>query len=285
MGLVMVYSASTGTGRNTGLATLEPLWRHLATLGAGLACGVLAAVLPCSVWRKAGLPLLVFGLLLLVLVLVPGIGVELNGSRRWLYTGFVHVQPSEFMKLFVVIYAAAFIAGHRNGLHDFRSGVLPLVVVLALSSVLLLAEPDLGAAFVIVGAVLTMLLLGGMRFRHFLPGVLLLTAGAVLLVVLEPYRMARVLAFLDPWEHQFGSGFQLVQALIAFGRGEWLGVGLGAGIQKLFYLPHASSDFLLAVIGEELGLAGTLTVIRVVRGAGVVRLRRRGVRPQPRVVL
>lgn len=249
-GVVMVASASMHGG---GL-----LGKHLSALAAALGAGVMAFWVRTEFWRRAAPLLMLAALALLALVLAAG--VEVNGSRRWLAVGGLRVQPSELAKLCIAIFTAAFIARHREQLGRARVAAVP-AAALALVSVLLLLEPDLGAALVAAGVVVALLLLGGVRMAHFAIGTAAALALAAVAVTAADYRLERLLAFLDPWSDPHGGGYQSIQAFIAFGRGGLFGVGLGAGIQKLFYLPHATNDFLLAVVGEELGLAGTLTVV------------------------
>jgi len=196
-----------------------------------------------------------------VLVLVPGFGREVNGARRWLDIPLVSPQPSELVKLAAVLYAADYTARKHAVMKSFRKGLLPMLAVMLLVSWLLLREPDFGALVVIAVTTFGILFLGGMNGRHFTALVGMLTAGFVVLVLSSPYRMHRIFGYMDPWSDPFGSGSQLSHALIAFGRGEWLGVGLGASVEKLHYLPEAHTDFLLAVLAEELGFVGVLLVI------------------------
>jgi len=198
---------------------------------------------------------------LLVLVLVPGIGREVNGARRWIDLGAATMQPSELMKLAVVLYGADYTVRKHAVMKSFRRGLLPMLAVMMFVSWLLLREPDFGALVVIAVTTFGILFLGGMNGRHFAALVGMLASGFALLVVSSPYRMQRIFGFMDPWSDPLGRGYQLSHALIAFGRGEWLGVGLGASVEKLFYLPEAHTDFLLAVIAEELGFAGVALVI------------------------
>jgi cell division protein FtsW len=212
-------------------------------------------------WQKTAPWLFVAAVAALALVLVPGFGREVNGARRWLDVPAFSFQPSEAMKLAVVLYAADYTARKHAVLKSFRRGLLPMLAVMLLVSWLLLREPDFGALVVIAVIAFSILFLGGMNGRHFAALLGMLAAGFALLVVLSPYRMQRIFGFMDPWSDPFGKGYQLSHALIAFGRGEWLGVGLGASVEKLHYLPEAHTDFLLAVIAEELGLAGVALVI------------------------
>jgi len=261
LGLVMVYSASVDYAMRTQGNSVYFLLRHVLYLAAGLI--VVGMVLRTRVrwWEAAGPILLLVGIALLVLVLIPGVGRHINGSSRWLNVGLVTVQPSEFMKLFMVVYVAGYLVRKQEELRRFTQGILTIGIVVAIVGVLLLREPDLGSVVVICLMVLAMLFLGGIRFWHFLFVVGAGAGGMVALTLIAPYRMNRVTSFLDPWADPFNTGFQLVQALIAFGRGEWFGAGLGASVQKLSYLPAAHTDFLIAVIAEELGLVGVLAVL------------------------
>lgn len=258
LGLVMVTSASLHKISSNPLHFMN---RHLLALSLGLVAAFLMLHLPLRFLQRFGTWLYLIGLGLLILVLIPGLGKEVNGAVRWISLGGFNFQGSEFMKLFMVIYVAGYIVRReREVVHTVRGALKPMFLV-GIACVLLLMQPDFGTVAVLVLTVLGMLFLGGVPVWQFVVLVGMVSFAAVLLVVFEPYRLARVTSFLDPWADPLNSGFQLTQALIAFGRGEWLGVGLGSGIQKLFYLPEAHTDFLLAVIGEELGLVGTLAVI------------------------
>lgn len=261
LGLVMVYSASVDFAARTQGSSVYFLIRHGLYLTAGLA--VVGVVLRTRVrwWEAAGPYLLLVGGALLVLVLIPGIGTHVNGSSRWLRLGAITLQPSELMKLFMVTYVAGYLVRKQEELRHFTQGILMISIVVAIIGMLLLQEPDLGSVVVICLTVLAMLFLGGIRFWHFLLVVGAGVGGMVALTLVAPYRMSRVTSFLDPWADPFNTGFQLVQALIAFGRGEWFGVGLGGSVQKLSYLPAAHTDFLVAVLAEELGLVGVLGLI------------------------
>ena len=259
-GLLMVYSASVSLGEKMG-NSVHYLLRHGANLGVGLVCLLIAMRIDLKVWERMGPVLLLFGLAFYVLVLIPGVGTVVNGSSRWLRLGIANVQPSEFMKLFMLVYVAGYLVRKQDQLQNFTQGILIISLVLALVGGLLLQEPDLGSLVVISLTVFAMLFLAGVRFWHFLATLGAGIGGMVALTLASPYRMERVTGFLDPWADPFNTGFQLVQALIAFGRGEWFGVGLGASVQKLFYLPAAHTDFLLAIVAEELGVIGVLAVI------------------------
>ncbi len=263
-GLVMVYSASIAMAdaeRFTGFRPGYFLVRHGLSLAIGLAVAAALFRVPVWLWQKAAPWLFVAGTILLVAVLVPAIGREVNGSRRWIPLGGATFQPSELMKLLVVLYAADYTVRKAAFMDDFRKGFLPMFGVMTSIAALLLAEPDFGALVVITTIAMAILFLGGLNWRLFAGLALLLALAFAALIVASPYRLQRILGFMDPWSDAFGKGYQLSHSLIAFGRGEWLGVGLGASVEKLFYLPEAHTDFLLAVIAEELGFAGVATVI------------------------
>jgi len=264
IGLVMVYSASIATAeasRHAGNNAAWYLMRHGAYLAIALVGAIMVFLLPARFWQRVA-PLLFLGAVAaLALVLVPGFGREVNGARRWLDLPGFSVQPSEATKLAVVLYAADYTARKHAVLKSFRRGLLPMLAVMLLVSWLLLREPDFGALVVIAVIAFSILFLGGMHGRHFAALLAMLAVGFVLLVIFSPYRLQRIFGFMDPWSDPFGKGYQLSHALIAFGRGEWFGVGLGASVEKLHYLPEAHTDFLLAVIAEELGLVGVAVVI------------------------
>jgi len=264
LGLVMVYSASVAIAegsRATGHQPMYFLFRHGIFVAISVVLAVIAFQVPVQWWQRSALYLFLFGLALLALVLIPGVGREVNGSQRWIPLYFVNLQPSEFMKVFVVIYAADYTVRKAAYMHSLRRGFLPLFAVMLLTGGLLLREPDFGAFAVITVIAMGILFLGGMNWRLFAALLSLLIIGFLLLIWLSPYRMQRVIGFMDPWADPFGKGYQLSHALIAFGRGEWFGVGLGGSVEKLFYLPEAHTDFVLAVIAEELGFAGVATII------------------------
>jgi cell division protein FtsW len=213
------------------------------------------------VWEKSGPSLILVAICLLVLVFIPGIGVKVNGSYRWIDLGVARLQVSEIVKLICILYMAGFLTRHVDDVRASIKGVVRPILPLGLVFGLLLAEPDFGAAFVIGFSVVCMMFMGGARLIEFVVLVLVGVALGVLAIASSAYRMERVTAFMDPWADHLGSGFQLVQSLIAMGRGEWFGVGLGSSIQKLFYLPEAHTDFIFAVLGEELGFVGSCAVI------------------------
>ncbi len=264
LGMVMVYSASIAIAegsRATGNQPMYYLLRHSVFIAVSIVLAAFAFQIPLRVWQRAAPYLFLIGLALLALVLAPGIGREVNGSRRWLSLYFVNLQPSELMKLFVVLYAADYTVRKAAFMHSFRKGFLPMLIVMLLTGGLLLREPDFGAFAVITVIAMGILFLGGMNWRLFAGLIVMLVIGFLLLILASPYRMQRIVGFMDPWADPYGKGYQLSHALIAFGRGEWLGVGLGSSVEKLFYLPEAHTDFLLAVIAEELGFAGVAAII------------------------
>jgi len=258
LGLVMVASASLHKIED---APFFYVRRHLLAMGLGLLGVLVVYRIPMAVWRRSGTLLLVLGLGFLVLVLLPGVGREANGATRWIPVGSLNFQGSELMKLILVVYIAGYLERRREELAHSIWGFLKPMGLIAVACLLILLEPDFGTTAVLAATALGMLFLGGVPFWQFL--VLLSLAGIALgvQVLLNPERMSRVTSFLDPWADAQNSGYQLSQALIAFGRGHWSGVGLGNGIQKQFFLPEAHTDFLMAVVGEELGLIGTLVVI------------------------
>lgn len=271
VGLVMVYSSSIAmaeASRNTGYRAWYFLARHAAFVAVGLVAAAAAFQVPMKAWQKLAPYLFVAGALLLVIVLIPGLGKSVNGSRRWLAMGVFNVQPSELIKLAVVLYAASYAVRKSALLHaeqplrqTIMRGFAPLFAVMVGIGGLLLLEPDFGAFVVIVAIAFGILFLGGLDWRLFLGLSALLPVALGAILVAAPYRLQRLTAFLDPWSDPLGKGYQLSHSLIAFGRGEFFGVGLGASVEKLMYLPEAHTDFLLAVIAEELGLAGVLVVL------------------------
>ena len=265
-GMVMVYSASIAlpdSSRFASLRTTHHLTRHAFAMTVGLGCGLLAFAIPLQRWQKAAPWLFGFGLVLLVIVLVPGVGKMVLGARRWIPLGPVSLQPSELMKLFVILYAADYAVRKQDWMHEFRKGFAPMAVVMMLIGLLLLLEPDLGAFMVIAAIAMGLLFLGGVSVRLFAGLSATMVVTFLALIWASPWRRERIFAYLDPFDEKnaLGKGYQLSHSLIAFGRGEWFGVGLGASVEKWHYLPEAHTDFLLAVIGEELGLVGVLTVI------------------------
>ncbi len=264
VGLVMVYSASLPTAEASRRAGFDGEF-YLLRQGIYIVLGIMAALaafqVPMRVWQQAAPYLFLGGLLLLVVVLIPGIGREVNGSRRWIPLGFANLQPSELMKFLAVLYAADYTTRKAAFMHDLKRGFLPMAGVMMLAGALLLLEPDFGAFVVIVSIAMGILFLGGLNWKVFAGLVVVLLAGFAVLILTSEYRMQRMLGFMDPFADPYGKGYQLSHALIAFGRGEWLGLGLGGSVEKLFYLPEAHTDFLLAVIAEEFGFVGVLVLL------------------------
>ncbi len=261
LGLTMVASASIEISARNYDNPFHFVSRHAVYLIISIGAGALAVVTPMKFWHSLSLPLLFVGFGLLIAVLIPGVGREVNGSARWISLGFFTVQGSEFLKLFIVVYLAGYLV--RVGVTEdtgWRSFVKPLAIVMVLVF-LLLAQPDFGAAVVIMGAVIGVIFLAGAPFKYFMPLLAATVSAGLLLATLQPYRLARLTAFTNPWEHQYDGGYQLTQALIAFGRGDLFGLGLGNSIQKLFFLPEAHTDFLYSILAEELGLIGATVVI------------------------
>ncbi len=264
IGLVMVYSSSIATAegsRFTGHQATYYLARHSMFIAVGLMAGLLAFQFPVQMWQTWSPVMFLAGAALLVLVLVPHIGREVNGSRRWLSLFVINLQPSELMKLFAVMYAADYTVRKGGVKHLFVKAFLPMFAVMVMVGGLLLQEPDMGAFVVVLAIAICTLWLGGFNVKVFGALLVALPLAFAALIFSSPYRMQRVIGFMDPWADPYGKGYQLSHALIAFGRGEWFGVGLGASVEKLFYLPEAHTDFLMAVIAEELGLAGVVCVI------------------------
>ncbi|MDH5285729.1 MAG: putative lipid II flippase FtsW [Betaproteobacteria bacterium] len=271
LGLVMVYSSSIAmaeASRHTGFRAWYFLARHSAFVALGLVAAGAAFQVPVKAWQQLAPWLFIAGAVLLVLVLIPGVGKSVNGSRRWIPLGIANVQPSEFMKLAVVLYAASYAVRKAAFLHAQQPlkqtivrGFAPLFGVMVAIGALLLLEPDFGAFVVIVAIAFGILFLGGLDWRLFAGLALLLPVALGAILIAAPYRLQRLTAFLDPWSDPLGKGYQLSHSLMAFGRGELFGVGLGSSVEKLLYLPEAHTDFLLAVIAEELGFAGVAVVL------------------------
>lgn len=261
IGIIMIYSASMAIAEAHESHPSYYLLRHAAYLGVGFLMGAVAFQVPMQTWQKYIPYLFLIGVVLLMLVLVPGIGHEVNGSRRWIPLFVVNVQPSEYMKLLMILYAADYVNRKAADLNSLIKGFLPITVVLSIVGALLLLEPDFGAFFVVSALAMSILFLGGASLRIFIGLIIILALGFYELIWSSDYRRDRVVAFWDPWSDPYGKGYQLSHALIAFGRGEWFGVGLGGSVEKLFYLPEAHTDFLMSVLAEELGFVGVATVI------------------------
>lgn len=261
IGLVMVCSASITVADSRLEQPLYFFIRQFAFAMVGLAVAWAFISVRLAVWQRIAPQLLMAGVAMLIMVLIPGIGREVNGSSRWLPLGPVNLQVAELIKLFAIIYIADYLQRHHGQLHVSFLKVLAPLTLLGVAALLLLLQPDMGSMVVIMSTVLAMLFLGGARLDVFATLIGVMGLLFAMLVWIAPYRLERLQSFMDPWADPFGSGFQLTQALIAFGRGDWFGVGLGSSMQKLFYLPEAHTDFLYSIIAEELGLAGALTVI------------------------
>ncbi len=265
-GLVMVYSASVAMPDSPKFSRYSHthfLMRHMLSLVVGFVLALLAFQVPVSTWEKLAPWLFVLSLVLLLLVLVPFIGKGVNGARRWITLGFMNFQPSELAKFAVLLYAADYMVRKMEVKERFFRAVMPMAIAIAVVGLLLLAEPDMGAFMVISVIAMGILFLGGVNARMFFVIALVMVVAFGLMVMFSDWRRERIFAYLDPWSEKYamGKGYQLSHSLIAFGRGEIFGVGLGGSIEKLHWLPEAHTDFLMAVIGEEFGLIGVLTVI------------------------
>ncbi|HUE94484.1 putative lipid II flippase FtsW [Pseudomonas sp.] len=261
LGLVMIASASSEVAAAQSGNPFYHMIRHLIYLGIGLGAALVTLLVPMALWQRYSGMLLLAAVVLLVLVLVPGIGREVNGAKRWIGLGIINLQPSELAKLFTVLFLAGYLVRRQAEVREKLIGFLKPLAVLGPIAGLLLAEPDFGATVVLVGASIAMLFLGGVNLLRFIPLAAGVLAAGVLVMTSQSYRMQRLTNFIDPWADQYGAGYQLSQALIAFGRGEWFGVGLGNSIQKQFYLPEAHTDFVFAVLAEELGMVGALVTV------------------------
>jgi cell division protein FtsW len=271
IGLMMVASSSVMISTKYFHQPFHFLIRQCCYLLAGFLLALFVMRLDTKLLEKYSTFLLFTCLILLIVVLIPGIGRVVNGSRRWLALGPIGIQVSELAKLVTICYVSAYLVRQQVQIKNSIGSFIKPMIITGAISFLLLMEPDFGATVVIIGTVMAMLFLAGVRVRYYIGLLLLVSIAVALLAISSPYRVARLTAFLDPWADQYNTGYQLTQSLIAFGRGGWLGVGLGDSVQKLFYLPEAHTDFLFAVLAEELGLFGVLLVltlysILVVRG-------------------
>ncbi|MCL9684775.1 putative lipid II flippase FtsW [Legionella maioricensis] len=271
IGLMMVASSSVMISTKYFHQPFHFLIRQACYLFAGLMVALVVIRTDSSFWEKISMPMLIVCLFMLLIVLIPGIGRTVNGSRRWLAFGPIGIQVSEMAKLTMIFYLSGYLVRQQKAVSESIVGFIKPMMILGVVSVLLLLEPDFGATVVISGTVMALLFLAGVKLRYYIGLMLLVISALALLAVSSPYRVARLTAFLDPWADQYNSGYQLTQSLIAFGRGGWFGSGLGESIQKLLYLPEAHTDFLFAVLAEELGLVGILVVmalysILVIRG-------------------
>ncbi len=261
VGLVAIASASVGYGEWHFNNPWHHTIRHSVYLTLAVCLGGVAYRVPVEVWQKTSGLWLLLALALLMLVLVPGVGRNVNGSQRWLPLGPLTLQPSEVAKFALVIYMSSFLVRHAEAVQQHWQGLAKPVAILGVTGLLLLMEPDFGATVICAGTVFGMLFLAIARLSYVFLLVGTAIAALVVMVVSAPYRLQRLTAYTDPWQDPFGSGFQLIQSLIAYGRGEWWGVGLGNSIQKLFYLPEAHTDFVFSIWAEETGFFGALLVI------------------------
>ena len=261
IGLMMVASSSVMVSTKYFHQPFHFLIRQACYLFVGFLAAIVVIRVDTSLWEKYSVPLLLICLALLAVVLIPGIGRVVNGSRRWIVIGPLAIQVSELAKITMILYLSGYLVRQKQSMDKNVMGFIKPMMVLAVIALLLLKEPDFGATVVISGTVMAMLFLTGVRLRYYLGLFLLVGLCLAFLAVSSPYRMLRLTAFLNPWADQFNSGYQLTQSLIAFGRGGWFGLGLGEGVQKLLYLPEAHTDFLFAVLAEELGFFGVLLVM------------------------
>ncbi len=261
IGLVMVATASVAVADRTFADPMHYMFRQGIAVVLGLLIAFVMMKTPLNLWQQASPMLLILALVLLILVLIPGLGHEVNGSRRWLNFGLVTVQASEPVKLCVIMYLAGYLVRHGDQVRSEFIGFIKPIGVVTVIAALLLLEPDFGTTAVMFATVLGMLFMGGVPLLRFIAWGLVAVAALITVAVEAPYRVVRMMTFMDPFADPFNSGFQLVQALIAFGRGEWFGVGLGNSIQKLFYLPEAHTDFIFSIVAEEFGLIGSILLI------------------------
>lgn len=266
LGLLMVYSASIGLADGPRYASYGKYYfviRHAIFMSAGLVIASIAITIPLKGWQRLATPFFVVTMVLLVAVLIPGIGREVNGAHRWIQIGPINIQPSELMKLAALLYAADYTVRKQEHMQNFLRGFMPMAFALGAVGLLLLLEPDLGAFMVIVAIAIGILFVGGINGKYFSSLLAVLFGTFLMLIWASPWRRARLFAYLDPWDdaNAYGSAYQLSHSLIALGRGEWFGVGLGASVEKLHYLPEAHTDFLMAVVGEELGFVGVTAVV------------------------
>ena len=261
VGVIAVGSASVEYASQEFGGPFALVARYGFHMALGLLVGIVVYRVPMATWQRTGWMWFLIGLVLLIVVLIPGIGRTVNGARRWISLGPLTLQASEFVKLFVIVYLAGYLVRRHDEVRSRWSGFVKPMAVVFLVTLFLMLEPDFGATVVTAGTAFGLVFLAGVKLGQFLLVILSCVAAMGMLVVLEPYRMKRFTAFVNPWEDQFGSGYQLVQSLIAFGRGEWFGVGIGNSVQKQFYLPEAHTDFVFAIWAEEFGAVGAFLVI------------------------
>lgn len=260
-GIILVASSSVSIADSLFGDSLHFAKRHTVYIVLGMIGACFIAALPSQLWRRYGPLFLLLALILLTLVLVPGLGKRVNGSQRWFNLGFITVQASEVVKFCVIVFFASYLSRRQEDLLNGWKGFGISIASVVLIAALLILEPDFGSTVVITVTAMSMLFLAGVRLHQFLLLVLLGAGGLVVLATATPYRLQRLVSYLDPWADQYGGGYQLTQSLIAFGRGEWFGSGLGNSIQKLFYLPEAHTDFIFAILAEEFGLLGVLLML------------------------
>ena len=263
VGLIAISSASIEYGDFNFGNPWHHTQRHLLYIVLALSAGGIAYRVPTDMWLRTSPGWLLFAVALLILVLIPGIGRNVNGSQRWLPLGPLTLQPSEIAKFALVLYCAGYLVRHADAVRCHWSGLAKPVGVLAMLALLLLLEPDFGATVIATGTVFGMLFLAGAQLRIVLGLVGMALAALAIMVISAPYRLQRMTAYQDPWSDPYGAGFQLIQSLIAYGRGHWLGVGLGNSVQKLFYLPEAHTDFVFSIWAEETGFVGSVLVILI----------------------
>ncbi|AKP72236.2 Cell division protein FtsW [Piscirickettsia salmonis] len=261
LGLVMVGSASMVVAQSNYAAPFHFLVRQAIYVVLGCGAMLFMVCLKTELWRALALPLLFLGVSLLIIVLLPGVGKEVNGSTRWLHLGPISLQVSELIKFCMIVYAADYLVRHEKSVQETLVGFLKPLALIGVIAIFLLLQPDFGALVVLAATVFVMLFMAKVPLRRFVVVFVIAGVGFALVMVAAPYRLARLSSFLNPWADQFNTGYQLTQSLIAFGRGGWLGVGLGDSVQKLFYLPEAHTDFLVAIVGEELGFVGVMVVV------------------------
>ncbi|MCQ3828019.1 putative lipid II flippase FtsW [Microbulbifer elongatus] len=281
IGVVMVASASVAYAADLYGDQWYFLKRHLVFLAVGVSGAFVLSRVSLSTWSNLSWTLLIFACAMLLVVLIPGVGRAVNGSMRWIALGPITVQPAEIAKFCCLVFFASFLTRRQEKLRHWSSFMVP-ISVLAIVAILLLLEPDFGSVVVIAGTALAMVFLAGARLPHTFMLVALAACGLVMMAIFSPYRLQRLTTFWDPWAEQYAAGYQLTQSLIAFGRGEWFGVGLGNSVQKLFYLPEAHTDFVFAILAEEWGLVGGLLVIALYSALtwSLLRLVRRALQKQ-----
>jgi len=261
LGLIMVASTSMNLAQTQFNQPLYYFWKQCQYAGIGVTLAIIITQIPIRFWQWSNVLLLLIGIVTLILVLIPGLGHEVNGSMRWLKLAGFNFQPSELIKLFMILYLSGYLVRRSDEVRSTWRGFVKPMAIVCLITGLLLLEPDYGATVVLFATVLGMLFLAGVPLRQFIVWVFVISFALSIIILIAPYRVERLTSFVNPWTDPFNSGFQLIQSLIAIGRGELWGVGLGNSIQKLAYLPEVHTDFLFAILAEELGLMGVITII------------------------